>query len=85
MDSIRRVAASSLDAEPWRYLEVGQRAYIQDGPLEGVVGILVTIKNTNRIVLSVSLLRRAVAVEIDRDSVRPIFASHSEQVRRAPL
>lgn len=85
LDAVRRVAASRLQAEPWRYLEVGQRVYIQDGPLEGVVGILLTIKNTHRIVLSVSLLRRAVAVEVDRDWVKPALESHSERVPRASL
>jgi transcription antitermination factor NusG len=72
MQAIRRVAGWALLAEPWPYLEVGQMVYVEDGPLEGTVGILLTVKNSHRLVLSVTLLRRAVAVEIDRDWVRPV-------------
>ena len=70
MESIRRLSGLRLDAEPWPYLEVGQRVYIQGGPLKGTVGILLAMKNRYRLILTVTLLRRAVAVEIDRDWAR---------------
>jgi hypothetical protein len=42
--------------------------------LQGLEGILINFKGNHRIVLSVSLLRRSVALEIDRSCVRPLGA-----------
>jgi hypothetical protein len=39
---------------------------IEEGPLRGLAGIVVKIKSGLKLVLSVSLLQRSVAVEIDR-------------------
>lgn len=70
--AIRQVVASGLHAEPWPYLEIGQRVRIESDSLQGIEGILLSLKGNHRIVVSVSLLRRSVALEIDRASVRPI-------------
>ena len=71
MEAVRHLAESQLPAEPHPYLEVGQKVYIQEGPLIGTVGILLANKNSHRLIVSVTLLRRAVAVEINRDWARP--------------
>lgn len=71
ISAIQTLVSSGLPAEPWPYLEVGQRVRIEDPALFGVEGILIRFKGVGRIVLSVSLLRRSVALEIDRVSVRP--------------
>jgi len=70
--AIQTVVSSGLSAEPWPYLELGQRIRIQSDALEGLEGILIHFKGNDRIVVSVSLLRRSVALEIDRYSVRPV-------------
>lgn len=75
--AIQRLVSSGLQTEPWPYLELGQRVRIEDGVLSGLEGILVCFKGTRRIVLSVSLLRRSVALEIDRASVSPIQRTQS--------
>jgi transcription antitermination factor NusG len=67
LEAVRQLAESQLQAEPHPYLEVGQKVYIQEGPLVGTVGIFLAKKNSHRLIVSVTLLRRAVAVEIDRD------------------
>jgi transcription antitermination factor NusG len=71
MEAVRHLAESQLRAEPHPYLEVGQKVYIQEGPLVGTVGILLAKKNSHRVIISVTLLRRSVCVEIDRDWARP--------------
>jgi transcription antitermination factor NusG len=71
IDGIRTMVASSLPLEPWPYPELGQRVYIRGGPLQGLMGILAGVKNKHRLVLSVTLLRRAVAVEIERGWAAP--------------
>jgi transcription antitermination factor NusG len=72
VESLRRVVASGAEAEPWPYLSVGQKVQVREGALAGVEGILLQVKNSYRIVLSVELLRRSVAVELDRASVVPV-------------
>ena len=64
--AIQRVEKSGLSTMPWPYLEVGQVARIEDGPLRGTSGIVIKIKSGLKLVLSVNLLQRSVAVEIDR-------------------
>jgi transcription antitermination factor NusG len=74
MTVIQRVVSLGLRAEPWPFLEVGQRVRIDDEALRGLEGILINIKGNRRIVVSVSLLRRSVALEIDRSKVIPVEA-----------
>jgi transcription antitermination factor NusG len=69
--ALRTVCQSGLQAIPCPWLTVGSRILIHDGPLSGLEGILVQDKQT-RLVLSVSLLQRSVAVEIDRAWVSPL-------------
>jgi transcription antitermination factor NusG len=64
--AIQRVEKSGLSTMPWPYLEVGHVARIEDGPLRGMSGIVIKIKSGLKLVLSVNLLQRSVAVEIDR-------------------
>lgn len=70
--AIQTVVASGLPAEPCPYLELGQRVRIETDALQGLEGILVNFKGNHRIVVSVSLLRRSVALEIDRTYVKPV-------------
>jgi transcription antitermination factor NusG len=73
--AIQTIVTSGFQAEPWPYLEVGQKIRIEGESLNGLEGILIHFKGNNRIVVSVSLLRRSVALEIDRDCVRPVAPS----------
>jgi len=70
--AIQTVISSGFHVEPWPYLELGQKIRIESDALEGLEGILINFKGNHRIVVSVSLLRRSVALEIDRSCVRPI-------------
>jgi len=70
--AIQTVVSSGLPAEPWPFLELGQRVRIETESLQGLEGLLIHFKGNHRIVLSVSLLRRSVALEIDRSCVRPL-------------
>ena len=66
VESIQAVMQTSLPVMPHPYLRKGQRVRITNGPLASVEGILVrTEPNKGRFVLSVDLLQRSVAVEVD--------------------
>ncbi|HUE22887.1 MAG TPA: transcription termination/antitermination NusG family protein [Bryobacteraceae bacterium] len=69
---IRTIQASGLPARPWPYVRVGQMARIEWGSLAGLEGVLIREKDALRVVVSIELLRRAVAVEIDRDMIRAV-------------
>ena len=72
VDAIRRVVDSPLPVMPHPYLQQGQRVRIVDGPLSGIQGILVRLRpERGLVVLTVELLRRSVAVEVDCTAVEP--------------
>jgi transcription antitermination factor NusG len=71
IDAIRTVVKSSLFAEPYPHLVKGQRVTLSGGPLSGVPGTLIEVRNSLRLVVSVELLNRSVSVEVDRDWVIP--------------
>lgn len=73
--ALQAITLSGLKAEPRSYLNIGERVRIEVGPLAGVEGILNSLKGTNRLIVSVGLLQRSVAVEIDESWVVPV-ASH---------
>jgi transcription antitermination factor NusG len=72
INDIRTVLDSNSLCEPCPFLQVGQRVSVEHGPLAGTHGIVTIVKNTCRLVISVNLLQRSVAVEIDRDCLKPI-------------
>jgi transcription antitermination factor NusG len=69
--AIQSLAQCDLGRQPWPFLEIGQKVQIMSGPLCGLEGILIDFKGVRRVVLSVSLLRRSVAVELDSVDVNP--------------
>jgi transcription antitermination factor NusG len=77
--SIQAALGSGIQMEPWPYVEIGERVRIKDDVLDGMEGILTSFKGSDRVVISVSLLRRSVALEIDRSRISPL-----ESPRMAP-
>jgi transcription antitermination factor NusG len=63
--AIQRLITSGIQHQPCPFLNIGDRVRISAGPLLGLEGILIEIKGSHKLVLSVSLLQRSVAVEID--------------------
>lgn len=72
IEALQTIMRNGLPAAPWPFLQAGQRVRIERGPLKDVEGLLVEVKNRFRLVVSVNLLQRSVAVEVDRDSVTPV-------------
>jgi transcription antitermination factor NusG len=72
ISAIEAVVRSSLPALPWPCLTVGSRVLIEAGPLAGIEGIALDVDRKYRLVVSVPLLQRSVAVEIDREWARPL-------------
>lgn len=70
--AIQTLVTSRLMLTPWPYLRSGQRVRIEHGPLAGVDGLVVKAEDGKpRVVVSVTLLQRSVAAEIERDWISP--------------
>ena len=81
--AIQRMVASGIPNQPWPFLGAGDRVRIESGPFTGLEGILVEFKGNHRLVLSVTLLQRSVAVEIDSacvTSLRSTPAGRRERI-----
>jgi transcriptional antiterminator NusG len=72
--AIKIVVESRLPVRPWPHLKPGDRVRVEDGPLRGVEGILLKEKESLRLVLSVELLQRSIAVELEPESIVPLRA-----------
>jgi transcriptional antiterminator NusG len=70
--AVRQLAASRVPAFAHPYLREGRRVRIVSGPLADVEGVLVRARpEKGLLVLSVHLLQRSVAVEVDGAQVVP--------------
>ena len=74
IEAIRKLVASGVPNFPCAYLGIGSKVRIEAGALRGIEGVLVEIKGKRRLVLSITLLQRSVAVEIDSDAVSVVHA-----------
>jgi transcription antitermination factor NusG len=72
VEAVRRITQSSAKIEPHRYLRCGDRVRVREGALAGLEGVLVQVRNGHRVVLSVELLQKSIAVEVDFSSVERI-------------
>ena len=65
MSAIRRAVESPLRVEPHPFLQSGDLVRIMGGPLAGLEGMVSRKKDSWRFVLSIQMLGRSAAVEID--------------------
>lgn len=63
------------NAEPHPFLGVGEKARVRSGPLAGLSGIVVRNKSDLRLVLTVNLIMKSVAVEVDAADLEPLAYS----------
>ena len=70
IETIRRAVALG-QIEPYPGFAKGRRVVLTDGPLAGCEGVIEQVKKGWRLVISVALLQRSVAVEIDQSWARP--------------
>jgi transcription antitermination factor NusG len=83
ISAIQTLVSSGIPNQPWPYLHTGDRVQIESGPLRGMAGILTDFKGKHRLIVSITLLQRAVAVEIDSALVTPQRATEDQRTRPA--
>jgi transcription antitermination factor NusG len=65
IEALQVAMRSEVATEPWPYLRAGERVKVNCGNLSGLEGILINFKGNHRVVLSVTLLQRSLALEVD--------------------
>jgi transcriptional antiterminator NusG len=69
IEALQMLAESNLLREPWAYLPDGTLVKVETGPLTGASGIICSSEDRQRLVISVTLLQRSVAVQLSEDTV----------------
>jgi transcription antitermination factor NusG len=72
IEGLKKGLASGVRAEPHPFLTVGRRVRMKSGPLAGMQGILLRRKGSFRVVISIDLIQRAVAVDAEAADVEAI-------------
>ena len=75
LDGIRIALQNGLAVEPHDCLQEGDIVRVTKGPLSGVEGSFIQYRGSCRLIFSVPLIQRSVAVEIDRACVEPLQRS----------
>lgn len=81
MEAVERIVGSGLPVQPWPFLQTGDRVNVVEGPLQGAQGIVEAASGECRLIVSITLLQRSMAVALDRRWIRPL---HSRIPRQAP-
>ncbi|SRR6266576_790142 len=72
MEIMQSGLSESLLAEPHPFLTAGRRVRITSGPLAGLDGLLKRRKGNLRVVVSLNLIQRSIAVDVDAADITPI-------------
>jgi transcription antitermination factor NusG len=72
IESVRMVLRRGLSTQPCPFLAEGHRIRVNSGPLRGVEGVLLRAGSQWTVVVSITMLRRSISVEVDREWVSAI-------------
>lgn len=72
MAALRRGLAQGMRAKPHPFLTIGRYVQVKNGPLAGLQGILLKRKKRARLVVSLKLIQRSVAVEMEEVDLEAI-------------
>jgi transcription antitermination factor NusG len=72
IDDVRTVVTNPVSFTPYPFLRIGQRVRVKGGCLDGIEGTLVSRDSEHRLVVSVELVRRSLAVRIDGYDFEPV-------------
>lgn len=65
IDTLRHHLSAQGKIEPHPYLRVGRRVRVHSGPFQGLEGIIQRTKDRCRVIFSIDLIMRSIAVEVD--------------------
>ena len=71
IEGVRSVLSKKLDCSPYPFLKTGERVRIVDGALNGLEGTLIGRGPDSKLVVSIELIQRSLAVSIYDFKVEP--------------
>jgi transcription antitermination factor NusG len=75
---VRRIASVPHRIEPYSYPATGEFVRVRVGPFAGLKGVLTRVKNQLRVVVSINLLKKSVALELDASSLEVSIPDETE-------
>jgi transcription antitermination factor NusG len=72
IERLRERLSHSSKIEPHPYLRRGRRVRVSNGPLQGLEGIIVRRKESCRLVFSIDVIQRSVAVEVEESDLEMV-------------
>jgi len=79
IEALQVAVGSGIATQPWPYLRTGEFVQINYGHLAGLQGILVNFKGNHRVVLSVTLLQRSLALEVELEWLSPVVEPRQQR------
>jgi transcription termination/antitermination protein NusG len=73
IENLRSMVRQGIPLTPHEFLRVGERVRICGGALNGIEGVLVSIRNDKSLVVSVDLIHKSVAIRIDGFEVERVY------------
>jgi transcription antitermination factor NusG len=80
IDGVQNIVNSGLMYGPFPFMSSGTPVRVRYGPLRGLEGQVVEVKNTYQLIISITMLSRSVSVAIDRDNVTPLNTQYATAV-----
>lgn len=77
IDNLRVAIAAERVIEPHPYCRIGDRVRITRGALVGLEGIMIRQKGLCRVIISIEMLAKSIAVEVDISEIGPAQARPS--------
>ena len=79
VEALQRLMQSNILREPWKYLPDGIQVIVETGPLAGLQGIINTDEDKRQLIISVTLLQRSVAIQLDKNTVISVITDLRER------
>ena len=80
ISDVRAVLERKVSCSSHPFLEVGQRVRIRGGSLDGVEGILIGCDSASKLVISIELIQRSLAVSVYNFDVEPVASCVGKMV-----
>ena len=77
LDDVRSVLSQRVDCSPCPFLKIGERVRIIGGALDGIEGTLIGRGPDTKLVISIELIQRSMAVSVYGFSVKPVGNSRT--------
>jgi len=72
IEMLRTRLASNSKVEPHPFLRAGRKVRVHSGPFQGLEGVVVRRKDRCRLIFSIDLIQRSLAIEVDEADLEAV-------------